>query len=317
VYEQFTEAIHARIKKYELSELKIALLQIRSQPDQQWNLEKGTEFCREAKGKGADIALFPELYNIGYHGIDFKQPDAIEKWKSLAVSQQSDYVKHFQKLANELKMAIVITYLEDIGKEKLPRNSATLIDRNGEIVFTYSKVHTCEFANLENATTPGDGFFVKELDTKAGQVKIGMMICYDREAPESARMLMLNGAEIILTPNACNLEELRLGQFRTRAFENAVATVMTNYGEAQDNDRFNGHSCIFDADGREVLIAGSEEGVYFGSLNIHDIRRYREETIWGNAYRRPHKYKKIVSPEVDEIFKRNDSFGNEFINIER
>lgn len=317
IFEQITAVFNARISQYEQAYLNIASLQIRSQNDQQWNLEKGNEFCREAKAKGADIALFPEMYNLGYHGIDFYQANALEKWKTKAVSQESDFVKHFKELAKELEMAIVITYLEDIGDNQLPRNSASLIDRHGEIVFTYSKVHTCEFAHLENSTTPGEGFFVHELDTKAGLVKIGIMICYDREAPESARILMLNGAEIILTPNACDLEELRLAQFRVRAFENAVVTVMANYGSMNENKRFNGHSCIYNANGQELMMAGSEEGVYMGTVNLYDIRHYREETIWGNAFRRPHKYKMLVSPEVDSVFRRKDSFGNEFKSLER
>ncbi len=309
--------INERIEMYENANLKIALLQIRSQSNQKWNIDKGTEFVKKAAAEGADIALFPEMYNIGYLGVDFDQPGAIEKWKGWAVNAEGSYVKHFQRLAKELNMAIALSYLEDIGEDKLPRNSVSLIDRNGNIVFTYAKVHTCDFANLENACTPGDGFFVKELDTKAGPVKIGMMICYDRESPESARILMLNGAEIILTPNACDLENMRLCQFRVRAFENAVATVMTNYGWAVENKRFNGHSCIFDADGTEIFMAPEEEGVYLGTLNIYDIRKYRETTIWGNAFRRPHKYKKLISPEVDPVFKRKDSFDNEFKRLER
>ena len=77
--------------------------------------------------------------------------------------------------------------------------------------------------------TPGDGFRVADLDTRAGTVRVGLMICYDREFPESARVLMLGGAELILTPNACGLDADRLGQFRARAYENMVGVAMANY----------------------------------------------------------------------------------------
>ena len=289
------------------SNLKIALLQLSPQTDPALNLKKGTEYCRIAKKKGADIALFPELYNIGYHGVDFNQPDTIRKWKSMAVNEQSDYVKHFQQLARELDMAIVITYLEDTGENKLPKNSATLIDRHGNIVFTYSKVHTAVFTKMENELTPGTDFYVKDMDTRSGPVKIGVMICYDREFPESARILMLKGAEIILTPNACNLDKLRLCQFKTRAFENAVVTAMANYSSEKNSHHFNGHSVIYDAEGNKVIIAGKREGVFMGSINLHDLRQYRQKTIWGKAYRRPQTYKILISPEVEDIFKRKDS----------
>lgn len=316
-YEQFMNLIEERYASYQKANLNIAVLQIRSNPDQDWNMKKGEEFCRIAKKLGADIVVFPEMYNLGYNGIDFNESDAMDRWKGMAVSKESEFIEHFRSLARRLEMAIVITYLEDAGEGNLPKNSASLIDMHGDIVFTYTKVHTCEFSHMENATTPGEGFFVEELNTRAGTVKIGMMICYDREAPESARILMLKGAEIILTPNACDLEALRLAQFQSRAFENAVAVVMANYGTAGDNKRFNGHSCIYNADGREVLLTGTTEGVYMGAINLIDLREIRQETIWGNAFRRPHKYKELVSPDVQDIFKRKDSFGNEFERLKR
>ncbi|HKJ48236.1 MAG TPA: carbon-nitrogen hydrolase family protein, partial [Christiangramia sp.] len=145
--------------------LNIALLQMRSEWDTVWTFNKADEFCRIAKEKGADIALFPEMIQHSYYGVDFEKPDALKAFKEMAVTQNSSFVNHFKNLAKELNMAIVITYLEERKGEKLPRNSASLIDRNGNIVFTYTKVHTCDFGKMENSTTPGDDFYVRELDT--------------------------------------------------------------------------------------------------------------------------------------------------------
>ncbi len=83
-----------------------------------------------------------------------------------------------------------------------------------------------------------------ELDTENGKVNIGAMICYDREFPESARILMLKGAEIILVPNACPMEINRLSQLRARAFENMVGIATANYAYGQPD--CNGHSSAFD-----------------------------------------------------------------------
>ncbi len=135
---------------------------------------------------------------------DPKHTGAREEWQSQAISRNDPFITHFRNLARELNMAIAISYLEKWNGA--PRNSVSLIDRHGEIVLTYAKVHTCEF-DLECALTPGDGFPVCTLDTEQGDVLIGFMICYDREFPESARILMLQGAELILTPNACTLDE--------------------------------------------------------------------------------------------------------------
>jgi N-carbamoylputrescine amidase len=195
-----------------LSLVRIALLQMTAfGNDQDANLSKGEAFCRRAKEMSADVALSPEMWNIGYTFHDPSQLDAREIWQAQAISQDDDFVTHFKALAKELNMAIALTYLEKWHGS--PRNSVSLIDRHGEIVMTYAKVHTCDF-DVEAALTPGEDFYVCTLDTDKGEVRIGAMICYDREFPESARTLMLKGAELILTPNACTLEDHRIGQLR-------------------------------------------------------------------------------------------------------
>ena len=298
------------------AQLKIALLQLSSIEDQSANLTKCEEYCRKAKSLYADIALFPEMVNIGYKCVDFNEPGAMERWKAMGVSRDGEFVKHFQKLAKELEMAIAITYLEKT--DNLPKNSASLIDRHGNIVMTYSKVHTVDPFSMETATAPGDGFYVADLDTRIGTVKIGIMICYDREFPESARILMLKGAELILTPNACGLDSLRLMQFQVRAWENSLVTAMTNYaGTAGIRDGFNGRSCAFSADGSKILIADDKEGVYITPVNLETERIYRKCSIWGNAFRRPHRYSELTSPNVEEPFKRKNGFGTEFKRLER
>ncbi len=298
--------------EYPMSLIKVALLQmVACGTDQGANLAKGEEFCRRAEEMGADIALFPEMWNIGYE-IPPMDADVQEreKWRAQAIDQQSDFIKHFQTIATELNMAIALTYLE--RWEGAPRNSASVIDRSGNVILTYAKVHTCDFSS-EAALTPGDDFYVCTLDTAQGDVKIGLMICYDREFPESARILMLKGAELILTPNACGLEENRLGQFRARAYENMVGMAMTNYAAPQNN----GHSVAFDGigfDGEDgpsrdtkIIEAGEEEGVYLAEFDMDAIRDYRERETWGNSYRKPSRYGLLTSPEVKPPFVREDS----------
>lgn len=79
--------------------------------------------------------------------------------------------------------------------------------------------------SLEILLQSGEEFKVCEFDG----IKLGVMICYDREFPESARVLMLKGAEIILVPNACDMNPARLNQLNSRAFENMVGVAMANY----------------------------------------------------------------------------------------
>jgi len=208
-------------------------------------------------------------------------------------------------------MAIGITFLEKY--EPLPRNSICLFDRFGKELYTYAKVHTCIFGDEKNLM-PGNDFYVSELDTEHGCVKIGSMICYDREFPESARILMLKGAEILLVPNACPMEINRISQLRARAFENMVGIATVNYPKGKPD--CNGHSTAFDGIAykidepysRDTLIieAGEEEGIYIATFNIEELRKYRSREVHGNAYRQPTKYEILLSEEKQEPFIRKD-----------
>ena len=281
--------------------LTIALLQMTAHGvDQAANCRQGENACRRAAAMNADVALFPEMWNIGYSFFDPATPGAEAAWQESAIDADDPFVHHFRALAAELDMAIALTYLERWpGK---PRNSVALIDRRGEIVLTYAKVHTCAFS-AEAALTPGDDFPVAKLDTRAGEVNVGAMICYDREFPESARILMLHGAEIILVPNACWLDANRLTQFRARAFENMTGVAMANYAAPQLNGRsvaYSGIAHAADGTSLETLVveAGGAEGIYLATFDLAALRAYRQREPWGTAFRRPKAYELLMSEEA-------------------
>ncbi len=292
-----------------MNNLKVALLQIMPEDTLEGNLIKGLEYCRRARELGAHVALFPEMWSVGYH-----IPDDLDELLGSAVSADSEFVQSFGQLAKELNMAIGITLLEQY--DPLPRNTLCLFDRFGNKVLTYAKVHTCDFGD-ECKLTAGDDFYVADLNTEQGLVKIGAMICYDREFPESARILMLKGAEIILVPNACPMEINRISQLRGRAYENMVGIATVNYPKGKPD--CNGHSTAFDGiayrpsecGSRDTLIveAGEREGIYIADFPVAEIREYRSREVHGNAYRHPRKYKLLVSESIEEPFVRKDYRG--------
>lgn len=287
--------------------LKTALLQTAPCGSINENMKKGIEYCKRAKEMGADIALFPEMWSIGYD--IYARGD--EEWMAEAQEADGPFAGTFQKAARELEMAIGITLLEKYGAGC--RNTLIVFDRFGRRVLTYAKVHTCDFGAERNLIR-GEDFYVSSLDTARGEVKIGAMICYDREFPESARILMLKGAELILVPNACPMEINRLSQLRARAFENMTAIATCNYPKTVPD--CNGMSSLFDGiaylpdeeASRDmcVLSAGGEEGIYIASLNLDMLRAYREHEIHGNAYRRPQKYKILTDTKIEKPFIRDD-----------
>lgn len=290
-----------------MERLKIALLQISPCGSLDNNLEKGIQSCRQAKKMEADIALFPEMWSCGY---DIYSRTAYE-WMKDAIPADSAFVESFRHLARELDMAIGITLLEKY-KDGV-RNTLLLFDRHGEKKLTYAKVHTCDFS-VERNLTPGEAFYVTDLDTAQGNVKVGAMICYDREFPESARILMLKGAELILVPNACPMEINRLCQLRARAYENMLAVATCNYPESVPD--CNRRSTVFDGvaylpdeeDSRDMCIldAGVEEGIYIAELDLEQLREYRKNEVHGNTYRHPLKYGLLIETGVEEPFIRED-----------
>ena len=288
--------------------LRVALLQMDGVAfDVEANAAKAEGFCRRAKELGADIALFPEMFSVAHHfAVD--HPGGLEGWKALAQPSDGPFVARFRELARELDMAIAVTYLE--AWEPLPRNTVTVVDRRGEPVLTYAKVHTCDFSD-EADLTAGDGFRVAELDTAVGPVTVGAMICFDREFPESARVLMLEGAELILNPNSCEMEINRTTQLRARAYENMVAITLTNYpDEGGRSMAFDGVAFAeIDGPSRDMLLveAGPEEGVFLADIDLDRLRRYRNEESWGNAYRRPRLYGALLDEGVRPPFVRPDA----------
>ena len=233
------------------------------------------------------------MWSVGYR---FSHDE--EKLQGQALSSDSVFLKRYSELAKELDMAIAITFLEK--HEPKPRNSVCLYDRHGNLKYRYSKIHICSFGEEddEGVLGSGDEFFVEDLDTGKGIIRVGSMICYDREFPESARLLMLKGAELVLVPNACPMEINRLSQLRGRAYENMFAIATCNYPAPHPD--CNGHSTLFDgvvyipdmSGSRDTCVfeAGEEAGIYLAELDVDQLRDYRKREVWGMKNRRPELY---------------------------
>jgi predicted amidohydrolase len=219
---------------------------------------------------------------------------------------------HFRSLACELDMAIAITFLEEWPTG--PRNSLALIDRHGSVILRYAKVHTCDFGD-EALLTPGREFPVAELDAKSGRVRVGAMICFDLLFPEAARALMLEGAELILVPNASRNDQNHRICLRARSVENMAAVAQTNYAAPQQG----GHSVAFDAvsyawdedgaDGRPDHRPGGRPGeaIHIAEFDLPRIRAFREAETQGDAYRKPGTYASLLRPEARQPFRRTDA----------
>ena len=186
-----------------------------------------------------------------------------------------------------------------------PQNSAFVIDKSGNILMKYSKVHTCDFADEKNVES-GKEFKVCDFEG----TQLGIMICYDREYPESARILMLKGAEVILVPNDCGSMQPRVSALSTRAYENMVAVAMAN-----PNGDNAGCSCAFNpicwdrngncVDNTVLLADDKTEGILYAEFDMEAIREYRNREMLGNTFRKVEAYSQLLSKEIKKPFIRD------------
>lgn len=279
--------------------LKVAMVQYdANEPNIDFNTKVAMKYIKEAKKSGAGIVLFPECFLTAYCCPDIVEEllplEELENdsefvgWCNSAVTEEEEHVLQIRKLAKELQIGVVITAFTK--GEKYPQNTAFIIDRNGDIILKYSKVHTCDF-DWERYLESGQEFKVCKFDG----VNIGVMICYDREYPESARELMLQGAEIIFNPNCCGGMEPRLKELSVRAMENMVGVAMANPPAPGMGRSAAFNPMVWDENGEvldNTIIVAEEffEGIVYAEFDIDVIRKYRENEDLGK-FRKPRAYK--------------------------
>lgn len=165
------------------------------------NLKKAEALVRKAAAKGANIILLPELFQYPY----FCQERRYEFYLYATPISENKAVLHFKEIARELGVVIPVSFFEKDGNQLY--NSIAMIDADGSILGVYRKIHIPDdhFYQEKFYFKPGDmGFRVWE--TAFGNIGIG--ICWDQWFPETARSLVIKGAEILLFPTAIGSEPI-------------------------------------------------------------------------------------------------------------
>ena len=173
-----------------------ALLQASWSGDQESMIEKHEMYARQAADHGVQVICFQELF----HGPYFCQVQD-PHWYGIAERiPDGPTTERMQKLAAETKMVLIVPMYEE-DQPGLYYNTAAVIDADGSYLGKYRKTHLPHLPGFWEKFyfRPGNlGYPV--FDTAVG--KVGVYICYDRHFPEGARMLGLNGAEIVFIPSA-------------------------------------------------------------------------------------------------------------------
>jgi N-carbamoylputrescine amidase len=261
-----------------LSTLTVAALQLAFTDDVQENIRAVSELVREAAGKGAKLILPPELFEGHYF---CRTQDEAHFVRALPVAEHPA-VTAMQALARELEVYIPTSFFEAEGHHHY--NSLAMIDAKGAVMGVYRKSHIPDGPGYSEKFyfRPGNTGF-KTFRTPLGTV--GPAVCWDQWYPETARALMLDGAEILLFPTAIGTEphdpELDTSRMWRRAMighavSNVVPVVAANRIGTEGDQRFYGHSFICDERGDILAEFGAEEsGVMTATLDLAAARRHR------------------------------------------
>ena len=209
---------------------------------------RALELLREAAQANADVICLPEYVNCMACGA--------EEASARAGAPAQELLKTSAACAAEFGCYVIAPAVIDTGGGRF--NRGHVIDRKGEIVGRFDKVHLTHVERDEWGVTAGDDWPVFECDFG----RIGLMICYDGCFPEPARILALRGAEIVFWPSlqrSFTETELSL-ETRAHAYFNRVIVVRSSYGTDPDQPWrpgvMVGMSCVCNHDGHVLASLG-------------------------------------------------------------
>jgi predicted amidohydrolase len=211
-----------------------------------------------------DLIVLPELFA---HCQDFNAAERIP-------GATTDI---FAQLAREKRSYVLVGSILEVDEHDRRYNSSVLIDRSGQILETYRKIHLFSYRSKERRSLVA-GNRVVAVPTELGV--IGLSICYDLRFPELYRALVKRGAEIIVCPAAWPYPRLDhwITLNRARAIEEQCYFVGCNQvGTPVPTMTFAGRSMITDPWGEIIAAAGNAETIIEAEIDVAVVRKIREE----------------------------------------
>lgn len=265
--------------------VKASITQFSMSKKREENFQKAENLVQKAAESGANIVLLPELFGSQY----FCQCEDYDNFELAEEASSSMTLIHFQAVAKKHHVVLPISFFERSGNCYF--NSLAMIDADGSLLGIYRKSHIPTGACYEEKFyfSPGDSGF-KTFVTSFGTLGAG--ICWDQWFPETARILALKGAEILLFPTAIGSEPV-LPKDSRRHWQNvmrghAAANMMpllasnrVGVEEASNSQmRFYGSSFIADNHGEMLTeMDDHSEGFRMASFDLDTLRKERRD--WG------------------------------------
>jgi predicted amidohydrolase len=249
------------------STFRIGLIQMRAGRTPSANLDAVTKLIGEAKDGGADYVQTPEMTNI--------MEVSREKLFATIVPEENDpSLATFRELARALGIYVHVGSLAVKVSPDKAANRAFVIDRRGDIVARYDKIHMfdVDLANGEsyresNNFRPGDLAVLADLPWG----RLGLTVCYDLRFPALYRALAEAGASFLAIPAAFTKQTGEAHWhvlMRARAIENGCFVFAAAQGGAHENGRATfGHSLVVDPWGQVLAEAGNEPGIILADVD--------------------------------------------------
>ena len=267
--------------------MKIALIQQHATRDKSANVVRGLASLETAARAGAELACYAELAFEWFH----PQRPASGDVRELAEPIDGPTVTAFQRKARELGIVTCINLFERDGDRTY--DSSPVIDADGTLLGVTRMIHITEYScfHEQGYYTPGDNG-APVYATRAGRV--GVAICYDRHFPEYMRALALDGAELVVVPQAGAVGEwpegLYEGEMRVAAFQNGYVVALCNRVGREDCLDFAGESFVCAPDGSVIARAAQgTDQILYADIDPGAIERSHARELF-LKHRRPELY---------------------------
>lgn len=249
--------------------IRVAAAQLTAGLDKDTNLKVVRDAVCEAAEGGAELVLTPE--NSMYTDPAKENDD-----RSYPEPLDGRFVTSLREHARDAGIAVVAGMTEALAGDQRPSNTLVAIDRTGELIGVYRKVHLYDAFGYRESDDVCPAPITDPLVFDLGHIRFGAMTCYDVRFPESARMLADAEATALLVPAAWVAgpakEDHWLTLLRARAIENTAYVVAAD----QAGPYCAGQSRIVDPMGTEVAGVGEEVGIAAATLDparVDAVRR--------------------------------------------
>ena len=270
---------------------KVAGIQMNGAPaDKQTKIKKAVKLVDKAASKGAKLVVLQELFATGYFCTKIEN-----SFFKLAEDDTGPTVTRMREVAKRNRIWLVVPFFE--MERNVPGryyNAAVLLSPEGRTIGKYRKQHlpAIYWTQEKFYFSPGNlGSPVME----CGNIRLGIKICYDRHYPELTRIMVLRGANLVVTPT---MTTKKLGRFNVwvpeliaLAANNHVYMLGVNSTGRQEGKEHFGHSVFIDPFGQVRHKLGEEEGIVYGDVDLEKLREARDT----------YNHLRDIRPDVNEV----------------